>query len=264
MQPLNRERELGTRRWSRRVLPALLGLIASLSLAACASVPPLRVGSDLANPPFASLDANGNPQGRDVEMMKAVAVMLERDLVWVQMPFEQLLPAAQSGAVDIVCATLGRTPERAVHVNFSEPYFLTEITLVVRQGEGEPTLAAQLAGRPVAAGAGSTAERALQRYLPEAVIDTGGPAKASSIARLLAGEVDAAAMDGPAAEAAIAKAPARLRRIESALAAEEYALALPKSHSSLLLALDRALDTLRRGGSQARWNSKFGVTEAAP
>ena len=52
---------------------------------------PLVVASDLANMPFAGLDAQGRPIGRDIEMMEAIAASLGRPIEWRRMDFETLL-----------------------------------------------------------------------------------------------------------------------------------------------------------------------------
>ena len=59
------------------VLPALLLGALLVVLAGCSSTKPIVVGSDLDNAPFAYLDKDGNAAGRDVDMMIAIAHMLE-------------------------------------------------------------------------------------------------------------------------------------------------------------------------------------------
>ena len=67
---------------SRRSNAVLLGSLLVALLAACSSTPPIVVGSDLDNAPFAYMDKEGKAAGRDVDMMVAIAHMLDRELVW--------------------------------------------------------------------------------------------------------------------------------------------------------------------------------------
>ena len=149
-----------------------IGALLVCLCAACASGPygaaPLRVGSDLDNAPFAFVDGSGSARGRDVEMMQELAARLGRELVWVRMPFADLLPAVEEGAVDAVCATMGITPERAERVAFTRPYYHTAIAVVVRAGDDEPTSLADLDGMRVSGAAGTTSERAVRLHLPNA------------------------------------------------------------------------------------------------
>ena len=88
--------------------------------------------------------------------------------MWTRQPFETLLPAAEAGEVDVVCATLGVTPERQRMVAFSIPYFRTELACVTLAAPGAPRTLAELAGRRVGAGAGTTSARALALRAPQA------------------------------------------------------------------------------------------------
>jgi len=209
-----------------------------------APLPPLVVASDLDNLPFAGVDANGRAIGRDVEMMERLAAGLGREVEWRRMPFDELLPAVERAEVDVVCATLGITAERARRVLFSEPYFDTSITVVVRLGPGEPTSLADLTGRRVAAGAGTTSEGALRAHLPGAVGVFENKQQAATADRLYGGEVDGAVMDAPAADALVAASGGRLGRLVPDLERERYALALPPGRSELKAQLDRELARL--------------------
>lgn len=250
----------------RGLLRAGAGL-ALAALAACAGPPdgprPLLVASDLDNPPFAWRQPDGAPAGRDVEMMQDLARRLGRPLVWMRLPFEQLLPAAREGRVDVVCATLGVTPEREETVDFSAPYFRTQIAVVVAAGPAAPRSLADLAGRRVGAGLGTTSERALRRALPAALPVLENKAGLPALERLLSGEIDALALDGPAADALVAGSGGRLLRLPEALGPEHYALALPEG-SPLRAALDRALLEHERDGSAARLDAAHGLAPLRP
>jgi ABC-type amino acid transport substrate-binding protein len=241
--------------------------LALAALAACAGTPdgprPLLVGSDLDNPPFAFLQPDGVPAGRDVEMMQDLARRLGRPLVWMRLPFDQLLPAAREGRVDLVCATLGVTPEREETLDFSAPYFRTQLAVVVAEGPAAPRTLADLAGRLVGAGRGTTSERALRLSLPAALPVLENKAGLPALARLRSGDVDALVMDGPAADALVAAAGGRLRRLAESLGPEHYALVLPQG-SPLRATLDRALLEHERDGSAARLDAAHGLLSVRP
>jgi len=228
-------------------------------LAACSSMPTLVIGSDLDNEPFAYMDQNGAPQGRDVEMVEALGHVLERRVIWKQMPFEELIDAVASGQVDIVCATLGVTPEREAIVAFSIPYFETELLVVVARGDGAPRNLADLAGKRVAGGVGTTSERAIRRSLTDSTGVFENKQDLSSLERLTSGDVDAVVMDAPAARSLVAANADELAVLAEPVATEHYALALNKSAVYLLQAVDRELSKFDRRGSFLRWNQKFGL-----
>ncbi len=210
---------------------------------------PLVVASDLANPPFAAVDPEGVPFGRDVEMMQMLGGLLKRPIEWRRMDFDQLLRAAETSSVDVVCATVGITPERAERVAFTYPYFETRITALVRVGDGEPTSLDDLSGRRVSAGSGTTSERALQHRLPDSVAVLENGKGLSTFERLTSGDVDAAIMDAPAADRLVAESGGRLMRIAQDITIERYALVVPLDRPELLAELNQALQRLERFGS---------------
>ncbi len=248
-------------------------ILAGLLLCSCASAPEgdskrstgelWVVGSDLDNYPFAAVDASGEPLGRDVEMMHQLATRNGAELEWRRMPFDQLLGSVAAGEVDLVCATMGITEERARSVAFSDPYFETEIAVVVRTGFGVgPTLAERLVGRPVHAGRGTTSEVAVRESLPKsiAVLETKG--EGSSADMLLSGEVDALVMDGPAAAAVVADSAGAFELAPSALASEKYGLVLARNRGDgLVQQLNASLRALRENGQLAELDFRF---ELAP
>jgi polar amino acid transport system substrate-binding protein len=228
-------------------------------LAACSSVPTIVVGSDLENAPFAYMDESGVPQGRDVEMMEALGHALDRRILWKRLPFDELIDAVASGKVDVVCATLGVTPERAAIVAFSSPYFATELSVVVAREAGAPARLADLAGKRVAGGVGTTSARAIKLNLRDAIGVFDNKQDLSAVQRLASGNVDAIVMDAPAARTLVAANADALTILDEPLDTEDYALAFNLGDVWLLDAVNRELSKFERRGSFLRWNQKFGL-----
>ena len=220
----------------------------------------LRVGSDLDNSPFAYLDPEGEPGGRDVEMMKLLAEDLGVELTWVRMPFGELLPALERGDVDVVCATLGVTEARAQRVAFSRPYFHTRLLVVVRDGLGEPRTLGGLAGRTVSAGKGTTSQAAVLRGLPEAVGEFENKSGLLTLERLLAGEIDAAVMDGPAARTLVEGAGGRLRILEEDLGTENYALAVGLGRPDVKQRVEAGVLRMQQNGTLRSLDGEWGLS----
>lgn len=249
---------------ARRALAArLAGLGLAGALVACSSTPRLVVGCDLSNKPFAFLDEHGVESGRDVEMMAELGRRIGREIVWERLPFEELLPAVQDGRVDVVCATLGITPERAEWVSFSESYFRTGILAVVRDEPRAPATLADLAGRRVAASPGTTSERAVRLAAPQALLVDVSKSDGDHASRLASGLVDAVVLDGPDA-LRLVQAGGGLRALSPALAAEDYAIALPRHAADLRAEIDRALAAMRADGTLARLDARWGLVERDP
>ncbi|MFT4842266.1 MAG: glutamine transport system substrate-binding protein [Planctomycetota bacterium] len=244
---------------SARLISLALLLLCSCQVGPDSRVPSLLVASDLDNMPFAGVAADGTPIGRDIEMMQRLCERAGFELSWSRMPFDQLLPKLEDGRVDVVCATLGITEERAQRVLFVGPYFETEIAVVVRVGEREPQSLADLNKLRVSGGAGTTSQRAIIRHLPGAHGVFENKNGGSGLFRLVSREIDAAVMDGPAADKLVAQSAGKLRRLQKPLDRERYALALPLRYVDVAARLRQALNKMQSSGELRELDRRHGL-----
>src|SRR5512138_907761 len=68
-------------------------------------------GSSLDYPPYESYDANFQPTGFDVALARELGTRLGYRVEFLDIPFEGLLPAVQSGQVDAGIAAISVTPD---------------------------------------------------------------------------------------------------------------------------------------------------------
>jgi polar amino acid transport system substrate-binding protein len=158
----------------------------------------LRVGVILFAP-WATRDAAGELVGFEVDVARQVAADMGVEAQILAYDLDRLIPALESGEIDLVAAGLAITPERALHVNFSQPYAEGGITLATNlQKTADVTGIEDLndPNRTVAVVAGSVALDLARRVLPLAQVRTFETAVAASDA-LLRGEVDAYLEDEP-------------------------------------------------------------------
>lgn len=87
----------------------------------------LKVGMDLQYPPFETFDDQRDPSGISVDTAQALADYLGLELEVINMDFSTLIPALETGAIDIAIASMSITEEREKKVDFSEPYFYFKI-----------------------------------------------------------------------------------------------------------------------------------------
>lgn len=74
--------------------------------------------------------------GIDVEIMAAVAKAMDKELVIEDMQFNSLIPAVDSGKIDIIAAGLTVTDEREESIDFSSDYVVgAKQVLVVKAGD---------------------------------------------------------------------------------------------------------------------------------
>ncbi len=82
----------------------------------------LRVGIDLKFYPFMYLDEEGVPTGFEVDIANAFGEYIGREVEIVNTDFAMLIPALDTGDVDIIISDMSAKPDRMEKADFSEPY----------------------------------------------------------------------------------------------------------------------------------------------
>lgn len=91
-----------------------------------------------------AIAAGGYADGYDVRIAKIIAEKLGRELEIVKTEWDGLPPAVMSGKIDCIIAGMSPTEERKVTIDFTDPYYVTELCVVVRKDSvfaGAKTLA---------------------------------------------------------------------------------------------------------------------------
>lgn len=112
-------------------------LMVSLALVACNTKEKdadiLRVGVDLKFPPFSYVAEDGSPAGFEVIIAEAFGEFLGVEVEIVNTDFSMLIPALDTGDVDILIADMSPTDERKLKADFSDPYRYTYTLALVNK-----------------------------------------------------------------------------------------------------------------------------------
>ena len=116
---------------------ALKSLTCAAALSCCAlsfaQADTLRVGTEATFAPFEFAAADGSLTGFDVEIIKAIGQEIGYDVEIVNMPFDGLIPAIMTSQIDAIIAAMSITTERAKRVAFSEPYYTSGLSVLIRE-----------------------------------------------------------------------------------------------------------------------------------
>jgi len=85
----------------------------------------LIIGTSGEYPPFNTKAKDGKLMGLDIDLGMLIANFMEVKPKIVQMPFAELLPALQSGKVDMIISAMTIVPKRNLKVVFVGPYFIS-------------------------------------------------------------------------------------------------------------------------------------------
>jgi len=200
-----------------RNLTAIIIAIAMLCSFACAET--LRVGMECNYAPFnwtqadASEDAvpivgGGYADGYDVRIAKLVAESLGMDLEIVKTEWDGLIPSIMSGAIDCIIAGMSPTEERMFTIDFSDPYYESDLVIVVK-ADGAYANAASLADFAGAKITGqlNTFHYSVIEQIPEVKQQTAMDTFPTMIVALGAGAIDGYVSERPGAESAVATNP---------------------------------------------------------
>jgi len=95
----------------------------------------VRAGIRIDNPPHSFIDDDGNWVGFDIDIAAAVARQLGVRLEKVRVDELTRISFLQNGKIDMAVASMSHTHEREAEVDFSQTYFWSKQTFLVRKGE---------------------------------------------------------------------------------------------------------------------------------
>ncbi len=148
---------------------AILATPTNPSGAQDSSAPPLRVGMELAYPPFEMVAADGTPDGVSVALAKALGQYLSRPVTIENTAFDGLIPALKTGKIDLIISSMTATQERSRSIDFSIPYLRTGLCLLVGKNSSIQSAADLNApGKKIAVKKGTTGHLYAMRELPHA------------------------------------------------------------------------------------------------
>ena len=207
---------------TRKIIALVLAMVMCLGFAACGSEPEndnvLRVAMECAYAPYnwtQNDDSNGAvpiagtnsfAYGYDVMMAKLIAESMGKELEIVKLDWDALVPAVDSGDVDLVIAGQSITAERLEVVDFSDPYFYASIVTLTKADSAyaSATSVADLAGAVCTSQLGTIWYDICLPQIPEANILTAQETAPAMLVALESGAVDLVVTDMPTAMAATA------------------------------------------------------------
>jgi polar amino acid transport system substrate-binding protein len=134
----------------------------------------LKVGTGAGYYPFEMVDKQGNTVGFDMDIAQAMAKALGVELKVVDFKdFDAILPALGSGQIDMIIAGMTITPERALTVNFSKPYFASGQSILVNnkwQGKVAKYSDLDQKGLTIVTEQGTTGDVAAQKLFKNATV----------------------------------------------------------------------------------------------
>ncbi len=205
----------------------------------------LTVGSDIPYPPFEQGNAP-DYEGFDIDLINAVAEEMGLETEIVDAPFDVIL-AGQEGRFDLSIAATTITDARENRVDFSDPYFESEQSLLVQAGGDVASIDDITADSVIGAQDGTTGETYASENTDAEVRPF--PETDDAYNALASGQVDAVLNDLPSTTAAVEDNP-DLEVVETFPTDELYGIVFPQD-STLVEPVNEALQAVKDDGTLA-------------
>jgi len=232
-----------------------LALMASVLIAGGAAAEELTVGANIGNVPWEFQDASGDYVGFEVDLATAVSGKLGRELEIVNIPFNGLFSAVQSGRIDMAMSSITITEERLKSVSFAQPYYDSDQSLTT--AANGPSSLDEMKGKVVGVDTGSTGDKwttenadtigfeSISRYegLAPAMLD------------LVAGRIDGYISDIPALLYYVKDKP-NLQVVQRIETGEKYSFMFNKD-AELASQVNSIITELKEDGTVAELHKKW-------
>lgn len=226
-------------------------LVVGLSLAGCVGEDDenkIIVGTSADFPPFEYIDESGTIVGFDVEM---VTKILEDEGYTVEVQdiaFDSLIPSLQNGKIDVIAAAMTITDEREQQIDFSDPYYNADQSVLVRVGSNlNLTTSQDLQNYTVAAQTGTTGAS----WIQENLVDNGNMSEDDfkryetytlAVLDLVNENIDAIVLDKPVAESYVKNQNVEIKM--TIITNESYGIGVKQGNTELLEKINVGLATL--------------------
>lgn len=207
----------------------------------------LTVGTNAEFPPFEYVDDNGEADGFDMALCKAIGEKLGVEVKIENMEFASLVSSIGS-KIDIAAAGMTVTDERKESVDFSNPYY-EAVQYVIVSADSDIATADDLKDKTIGVQLGTTGDFIAEGYTSNVAQYNKA---VDAVNDLVNGKVDVVIVDKNPALVFETKFEGKVKAIEGAqfgFETEEYAIALPKGDTALADAVNGAVDELKADGT---------------
>ncbi|MDD5033768.1 MAG: ABC transporter substrate-binding protein/permease [Methylococcaceae bacterium] len=233
---------------------------------------PLKIGVSATREPFSFIDKQGRVTGHDGELARIIGAKLHRPVEFSNMKFMALIPALQSGKIDLIVTGMTATENRRKFVDFTQPYYANAQVMLVRNlasatpppspsasGNAKPddeiSTLAQIDGKRIGVLGGSAGDLAARKHFPGATFQV-FTASADAALAVKTHKADAFVYDKSVLLNLAEKNP-ELVILDEPVDKLEVAAAIGKDNAALLAEINGVLSELKKEGVLQRLRAKW-------
>lgn len=208
----------------------------------------LNVGTNAEFPPFEYVGDDGEPDGFDIALIKAIGEKLGVEIQVDNMEFASLVSSI-GNKIDVSIAGMTVTDERKQTVDFSDSYY-TAVQYVILPEGSEIAAADDLKGKSIGVQLGTTGDF-IAEEIEDATVSQYNKA-VDAVNDLVNGRLDCVIIDKNPALVFESKFEGKVTAVDGAqfdFEAEDYAIAMPKGDTVLADKINAALKELIEDGT---------------
>jgi glutamate transport system substrate-binding protein len=213
----------------------------------------ITIGVKYDVPPFGfNNPQSGQVEGFDVDLGRAVAERLGVQPKFIEAISDNRIPFLQDGTADLILSTMTINAERVEEIDFSDPYYIAQGRILVKEDNAEITGIDSLAGKRVCTALGSTYEATIKEQAPDArlrLVDT----YSECFESLQNGSVDAISTDDVILTGMIIQDDT-LKLVGEPLTQEPYGAGIKKGNEELTDFVNETFEAYKTDG---RWAQAF-------
>lgn len=236
--------------------------VCGFSASASAEDNVLRVGAEPAYAPFEFMDEQTKTlTGFDIELIDAIAKAEGYTIEVSTMPFDALIPALMTNTIDVALSAITITEERQKRVSFSDPYYESGLTILIREGDKDKIKSENdLQNQHICVQIGTTGAYYSEK-VPGAVVTNFNSAPESYL-ELKAGGCIAAINDKPVNDYYLATTKSSgIISLPGTLSAENYGIAIRKGNEDIVNLVNAGFDKIKADGTYEKLYQKWFKSE---
>lgn len=218
----------------------------------------IRIGAGFSITPPVNFKQNGKRVGIDIELMKMLTEKMNVKPKFIKLNnLEERLTMLEQRRIDMVVSTFSITPERELRIDFSSPYLITGVGILMNK-KFEKTVfkLGDLKDHKIALVRDSTAHKIFKEEAPSVkLITTNNEEEAIKI--LKKGEADGYSNDLLFLHEFVKNDPEKFYTLKGELSADPYGIGVAKESTELLKEINAILSEIEEDGTLKRIKDKY-------
>jgi arginine/ornithine transport system substrate-binding protein len=252
------------KKWGLVILACSLAFCWAGNASAADAKKKLRIGTEGAYPPFNLVDKNGQVQGFDIDIAKALCKEMGMESEFKVQDWDGLIPGLLAKKFDVIIASMSITDERKQKVDFTNKYYQTPARFVAKKGAGITVSKEGLKGKTVGVQRATIHENFVRDMFGDAVTIKAYATQDEADMDLVAGRLDLLIADATVLLGGFLSTDAGKgfefvgpSYVDKKWFGEGVGIAVRKGDNELRQKLNKAIDAIRANGVYQKINAKY-------